>query len=52
MLLTFILILTSIQFVQDRLHGFPVLFTASSEDIRFLHFSFFVFYFLVVGSVR
>ena len=46
MLLTFILILTSIQFVQDRLHEFPVLFTDSSEDIRFfyiLHFLFSVF---------
>ena len=33
-------------------HGFPRLFTDTSEHIRFLLFSFPVFHFLVVGSVR
>jgi len=39
--------------LQDSLHGFPGLFTDTSEHIRFfLLFSFSVFHFLVVGSVR
>ena len=37
--------------LQDRLHGFPGLFTDTSEHIRFLLFSFSVSHFLVVGSV-
>ena len=37
--------------LQDRLHGFPRLFTDTSEHIRYLLFSFSAFHFLVVGSV-
>jgi len=39
-------------FLRDWLHGFPGLFTDTSEHIRFLLFSFSLFHFLVVGSVR
>ena len=40
--------------LQDRLHGFPGLFTDTSEHIRFFYFVvlFLFFHFLVVGSVR
>ena len=38
--------------LQDRLHGFPGLFTDTSGHIRFLLFSFSVFPLLAVGSVR
>ena len=33
----------SLPFLQDRLHGFPALFTDTSEHTRFLLFSFSVF---------
>ena len=39
-------------FLQDWLHGFPRLFTVTSEHIHFLLFSFSVLHFLVVGSMR
>ena len=35
--------------LQDGLHGFPLLFTDTSEYIRFFTFSFSVFHFLVAG---
>jgi len=39
--------------LQDWLHGFPGLFADISEHIRFLLFSFFLFFhFLVDGSLR
>ena len=38
--------------LQDWLHGFPGLFTDTSEHIRFLLFSFYLLRFLVVVSVR
>jgi len=39
--------------IQDSLHGFPRLFTVTSEHIPSFLFSFFLFlHFLVVGSVR
>ena len=37
--------------LRDWLHGFPELFTDTSEQIRSLLFSFSVIHFLVVGSV-
>ena len=38
--------------LQEGLHEFPGPFTDTSEHIRFFTFSFSVFHFLVVGSVR
>ena len=38
--------------LQDRLHGFPGLFTDTSEHICFFTFSFLFFPFLVVCFVR
>jgi len=38
--------------LQDWLHGFPRLFTDTSEHTRFSRFTFLFFHFLVVGSVQ